>query len=77
MIFGCICSGISAPTVAWKPLGWKAAFYAEVDTFPSAVLAHYYPETPNYGDFTTIESAGPIDVLIGGTPCRRTPRRTG
>ncbi len=70
MTFGCICSGISAPTVAWKPLGWRAAFYAEIDKFPSAVLAHHYPETPNYGDFTLIEKSEPIDVLIGGTPCQ-------
>lgn len=35
-----ICSGIEAATVAWKPLGWQAAWYAEIDPFPCAVLAH-------------------------------------
>ena len=67
-----ICSGIEAASVAWHPLGWQAAGYAEIDKFPSAALAHHYPEVPNYGDFTTIEASdvGPIDLLVGGTPCQ-------
>jgi DNA (cytosine-5)-methyltransferase 1 len=67
-----VCSGIEAATVAWHPLGWKAAAFAEIDKFPSAVLAHHYPDVPNLGDFTGIEGAdvGPIDLLVGGTPCQ-------
>jgi DNA (cytosine-5)-methyltransferase 1 len=65
-----ICSGIEAATVAWKPIGWQAVAFAEIDKFPSAVLAHHYPETRNFGDFTQIkiEDIGPIDLLVGGTP---------
>jgi len=37
-----VCSGISSPTVAWRPLGWEAAGYAEVAPFASAVLHHHY-----------------------------------
>lgn len=71
MIYGSVCSGIEAATVAWHPLGWKPAWFAEIDKFPSAVLAHHYPSTPNLGDFTEIQSdAGPIDLLVGGTPCQ-------
>ena len=72
MIYGSVCSGIEAATVAWHPLGWKAAFYAEIDKFPSAVLAHHYPTVPNFGDFTTInpEQHDAIDLLVGGTPCQ-------
>jgi DNA (cytosine-5)-methyltransferase 1 len=67
-----ICAGISAATVAWKPLGWSTAFYAEVDKFPSAVLRHHYPTTPNLGDITRFEDwpDASLDVLIGGTPCQ-------
>ena len=67
-----VCSGIEAATVAWRPLGWRAAAYAEIDKFPSAVLAHRYSDTPNLGDFTTIQEAdvGAIDALVGGTPCQ-------
>lgn len=72
MKYGSVCSGIESATVAWHPLGWRAAFYAEIDTFPSAVLAHYYPEVPNLGDITRFENWGgaDIDVLVGGTPCQ-------
>ena len=72
MVYGSVCSGIEAASVAWKHLGWRCAFVSETDTFPSAVLAHRFPEVPNLGDFTAIEGkdyAGQIDLLVGGTPC--------
>ncbi|WP_367347607.1 DNA cytosine methyltransferase [Sphingobium yanoikuyae] len=67
-----VCSGISAPTVAWKPLGWDALCYAEIEAAPRAVLAHHYPDVPLVGDFTQIEGTeyGPVDLLVGGTPCQ-------
>jgi len=69
-----VCSGIEAATVAWHPLGWQAAAYSEIEPFPSAVLAHHYPDVPNVGDMTkfkewSIES-GSVDLLVGGTPCQ-------
>ena len=76
MQFGSVCSGIEAASVAWAPLGWKAAWLAEIEPFPSAVLAHHYPDVPNLGDMTTIsrrvltgEVSAP-DVFCGGTPCQ-------
>lgn len=74
--YGSVCSGIEAATVAWHPLGMRAAWYAEIEAFPSAVLAHRYPETTNLGDMTRLAAqvlAGKIeapDVLVGGTPCQ-------
>lgn len=70
--YGSVCSGIEAATAAWKPLGWQAAFVSEIEPFPRAVLAHHYPQTPLHGDFTTIKAGqyGPVDVLVGGTPCQ-------
>jgi site-specific DNA-cytosine methylase len=67
-----VCAGISASTVAWKPLDWKAAAYSEIEAAPRAILAHHYPDTPLHGDFTTIkgDEYGPIDLLVGGTPCQ-------
>ena len=72
MIYGSVCSGIEAATVAWHPLGWKPAFFSEIEKFPRAVLAHHYPSVPLHGDFTTIEAGQyePIDLLVGGTPCQ-------
>lgn len=66
-------SGISAPTVAWKPLGWQAVAYAEIEKFPSAVLAHHYPTVPNVGDVTKVnwdEWKGKADLVIAGSPCQ-------
>lgn len=45
-------SGIEAASVAFKPLGWRALGFAEIDKFPSAVLAHHYPDVPNVGDMS-------------------------
>ena len=70
MVYGSICSGIEAATAAWEPLGFRPAWFAEIDPFCSALLAHHYPGVENLGDFTRIKSgAGPIDILVGGTPC--------
>jgi DNA (cytosine-5)-methyltransferase 1 len=67
-----VCAGISASTVAWAPLGWRAAAYSEIEAAPRAILSHHYPDTPLHGDFTTIagDEYGPIDLLVGGTPCQ-------
>ncbi|MGQ3213823.1 MAG: DNA cytosine methyltransferase [Shinella sp.] len=80
--YGSVCSGIEAATRAFHALGWSPAFFAEIEKFPSAVLAHWYGSNmpgeplatngvPNYGDFTQIGAdAGPVDLLVGGTPCQ-------
>jgi len=67
-----VCSGIEAASVAWEPLGWEPAAFAEVEKFPSAVLAHHWPQVPNLGDMTRHESwnLGAIELLVGGTPCQ-------
>lgn len=76
MRFGSVCSGIEAASVAWAPLGWKAAWLAEIEKFPAAVLAHHYPEVPNLGDMTALPAriaAGEVeapDIFCGGTPCQ-------
>jgi DNA (cytosine-5)-methyltransferase 1 len=68
-------SGIEAASVAWKDLaGWEAQGFSEIDPFASAVLAHHYPHTKNYGDITKHPTwgitPGSIDLLIGGSPCQ-------
>jgi DNA (cytosine-5)-methyltransferase 1 len=71
LTYGSVCSGIEAVTVAWEPLGFRPAWFAEIDPFCSALLAHRYPDVPNLGDFTSIQDlCGPIDLLAGGTPCQ-------
>ena len=78
-----ICSGIEAASVAWEGLGWTPVGFSEIDKFASAVLAERfgsnmpgepYPGNapPNFGDFTDIalSTLGPVDLLVGGTPCQ-------
>jgi len=33
--YGSVCSGIEAATQAWHPLGMKAAWFAEIEPFPT------------------------------------------
>ena len=75
MRFLSLFSGIEAASAAWNQLGWKCVAVAETEKFPSAVLAHHYPDVPNLGDITKITETqirelGHIDVVIGGFPCQ-------
>ena len=73
MKYGSVCSGIEAATAAWHPLGWTPSWFSEIENFPSAVLAHHYPNVPNYGDMTKFKDwpdDKSIDLLVGGTPCQ-------
>lgn len=74
--YGSVCSGIEAVSVAWQPLGLVPAWYAEIDRFACALLAHHYPHVPNLGDLLQLPArmlAGELeapDILVGGTPCQ-------
>lgn len=76
MRYGSVCSGIEAASIAWGSLGWQPAWFAEIEAFPSAVLANHWPNVTNLGDMTGIAAAvraGDVeapDVLVGGTPCQ-------
>ena len=55
-----------------RALGGSVAWHVEYDKHPSAVLAHHYPDVPNYGDVTAVDwtRVEPVDVLTGGYPCQ-------
>ena len=67
-----VCSGIEAATCAWHDLGWKPVGFSEIEPFPSAVLKHHYPNTPNLGDMTKYKewNLESVNLLVGGTPCQ-------
>tara|TARA_R110000737_G_scaffold107126_1_gene139856 strand:- start:240 stop:1415 length:1176 start_codon:yes stop_codon:yes gene_type:complete len=62
--------------MAWAPLGLRPAWFAEIEAFPSAVLAHHWPDVANLGDMCNLPylvSTGIVDapdILVGGTPCQ-------
>ena len=76
LTYASVCSGIEAVSVAWQDLDLKPLWFSEIEPFPCAVLAHHYPNIPNYGDMTTLPDrilSGEIeapDILVGGTPCQ-------
>ena len=67
-------SGIGAPEVAMPHWDWL--WCAEIEKFPSAVMAARHPDSVNLGDVTADDfmqrasSFGQIDVLAGGPPCQ-------
>ncbi|WP_134599821.1 DNA cytosine methyltransferase [Pseudomonas aeruginosa] len=74
--YGSVCSGIEAASVAWHMLGFRASWFAEIEPFPCAVLAHLWPDVSNLGDMTKLARevllgiiAAPL-ILVGGTPCQ-------
>lgn len=74
--YGSVCSGIEAASVAWHSLGFHADWFSEIEAFPSAVLAHRWPDVPNLGDMTKLARqvlTGAIkapELMVGGTPCQ-------
>lgn len=83
MKYATVCSGVEAPSVAWKCLGWKPVWFSQFDPehnykngldFPSEVLRQRFPDVPNLGDMTKIRNSeiyngSEFELLIGGTPC--------
>ena len=66
-------SGIEAASVACEGMGWEALAFAEIDPFPSAVLAERFPNVPNLGDVTNVKwkkYKGKCDLVVGGSPCQ-------
>jgi DNA (cytosine-5)-methyltransferase 1 len=75
MDFATVCTGIGAPEVAAKPLGWNPLWFSEIEPFPCRLLKHYYPHIPNLGDMLLLRQnekfqSSAIDLLAGGTPCQ-------
>ena len=72
LVYGSVCSGIEAATVAWEPLGWKPVWFSETAAFPKAVLA-YHHDVPDLGDMREIRNHDKfrkVDLIVGGTPCQ-------
>lgn len=48
------------------------AWHCEFDDAPSKILAHHWPDVPNYRDVTTVDwsAVPPVDIITGGSPCQ-------
>ncbi len=68
-------SGLEAAHLALDALGWECVAVFEIDPAACAVLRHRLPNVPNLGSVTDITdeqiaALGPIDAVIGGSPCQ-------
>ena len=66
-------AGIEAASQAWHHMGWEPVAFADIDAFPSAVLAHHYPDVPNLGNVEEVdwnEYREKAELVVGGSPCQ-------
>lgn len=75
MRFATTFSGIEACSVAWCPMGWEAAWFAETDPYRCAVLRHWFPEVPNLGDVEgllehDVARGERLELVHGSSPCQ-------
>lgn len=70
---GELCAGYGGLGMAVEEVfGAELAWVSEFDDAPSRILAHHWPNVPNYGDMTKIDwvAIEPVDIISGGTPCQ-------
>ena len=73
MRLGELCAGYGGLGMAVEEVfNATTAWFSEFDAAPSKILAHHWPNVPNYGDMTKIDWAAiePVDIISGGTPCQ-------
>lgn len=63
-------SGIGGFALGFLKEGFQITAFAEIDSYPSKVLAKNFPSIPNYGDVTKIKyNKNQFDLIVGGFPC--------
>ena len=73
LTIGSLFSGYGGLDMAVEAVtGATPAWFVEYDAAPSRILAHHWPDVPNYGDVTAVDWATmpPVDILTGGYPCQ-------
>ena len=72
MKIGSLFSGYGGLDMAVEAVtGATLAWFVEYDEAPSKILAHHWPDVPNYGDVTKVDwsEIEPVDIITGGSPC--------
>ncbi|UOF79580.1 cytosine specific methyltransferase [Caudoviricetes sp.] len=72
VVVGDLFSGIGGFSLAAHWMGWRTAWFSEIDPYASRVLAKHWPDVPNLGDITKVrwEDQPPVDVVTAGFPCQ-------
>jgi DNA (cytosine-5)-methyltransferase 1 len=50
--------------------GFETVGFSEIDPYCVKVLQKHWPHVRQYGDVTTAEFEGPVDLVTGGFPCQ-------
>jgi DNA (cytosine-5)-methyltransferase 1 len=52
--------------------GGSVAWHCEWESAPSKILAHHWPDVPNFHDVSKVDwiAVEPVDILTGGFPCQ-------
>ena len=72
MVVGSLFAGIGGFDLAARWMGWRTAWFSEIEPYASQVLAKHWPDVPNHGDITQIQGdeVEGVDLLCGGFPCQ-------
>lgn len=72
MNVGSLFSGIGGIELGFEREGFKTEWFVENNPFCQAVLRKHWPNTPIYGDITTIDftKLPKVDIITGGFPCQ-------
>ncbi|TDB79019.1 DNA cytosine methyltransferase [Actinomadura sp. KC216] len=70
---GSLCTGYGGlDLAAAEVFDVRPVWVADPDPGAAAILAHHWPDVPNFGDITAVDwtTVPPIDVVCGGYPCQ-------
>ena len=74
MRIGSLFSGYGGLDLAVEQVfpGAVPAWFCEWDDAPSRILAHHWPDVPNYRDVSAVDwdAVKPVDIITGGFPCQ-------
>ena len=72
LTFGSLFSGIGGIDLGLERAGLACKWQSEIDSYSSRVLKKRWPNIPNYGDITKMQTdqIEKVDLICGGFPCQ-------
>jgi DNA (cytosine-5)-methyltransferase 1 len=72
LTFGSLFSGIGGIDLGLERAGLICKWQSEIDSYSSRVLGKHWPNVPNHGDITKMQTdqIEKVDLICGGFPCQ-------